>query len=450
MVLSMLLIVVLSNIVILRFLLNAQLQEMRGNLKVIAQTAAVGVDAAKLQVIPLNASGRNTSAFRDIAGFLGQVRDNNSRVRYIYILTKSLREGEWQFVVDVEQKSVAGKAAALPGQKYSASRFPEMLKAWNESSADKDIETDEWGPTLSGYAPIRDLGGRTVGVLGVDVSAGDYYATLRLANERTVWLFIAGVLVSLVVGVLMSIYITVPVEALVVGTRRLGMGDWQYKVPVHRNDEIGLLAASFNKMAGDLDLAREQNQNYFCGVIQALVRVVEAKDPYTRGHSERVAEYAVGIAAKMGLSKQDIHFVRQMAILHDIGKIGIQDDVLNKSGPLTADERKIVNQHPQLGAEIIKPVALTPEMVSIIRSHHEHYNGRGYPDQVQGDAIHLFSRIISVADAYDAMTSTRAYRRALTRDEAMVEIGKNRGQQFDPSVVDALVSLVSDEVHTRA
>ncbi len=446
MILSMLLIVVSSNIVIQRFLLNAQLEELRDKLKIVAQTAAVGVDPVVLKAIPLNKEGRNSPAYKSTADLLLRVRDNNQKIQYIYILTKTDKEGLWQFMVDIEPKNVKDKRAASPGDKYNAARFSKMLKAWDEACADKNIEVDEWGPSLSGYAPIRGADGKTIAVLGVDISASDYYATRHTVNVRSLLVFFIGVLLSLVVGVLMSIYITAPINALVEGTKRVSLGDLQHKVVVKRKDEIGQLATSFNKMAGDLDSAREQNSNYFYGVIKALVRTVEAKDKYTRGHSERVAEYAVGIAAKMGFLGRDIDLIRQTAILHDIGKIGIQDDILNKSGALTDEERATINHHPQIGEEIILPVAASPQMAAIIRGHHERYDGTGYPDHLKADNINIFSQIISVADAYDAMTSTRAYRKARSRDAALVEIKKGHGTQFDPKVVDAFLALVDDEV----
>ena len=446
MIVSMLLIVVLSNIVIQRFLLNAQLEELRDKLRTVAQTAAVGVDVAALESIPLSKEGKSSPGYKAVSAFLVRVLDNNQKIQYVYILTKTGKEGFWQFMIDVRQKNSQAKVAAFPGYKYDASRFPEMLKGWEGPSADKDIEVDEWGPTLSGYAPIRGADGKTLAVLGVDISALEYHAALHVANDRTLLLFLIGVLISFVVGILMSIYITAPISVLVEGTKRLSLGDLQYKVPIHRKDEIGQLATSFNKMAGDLDSARELNRNYFYGVIQSLVRIVEAKDPYTRGHSERVAEYAVAIAAKMGFSSNDINFIRQTAILHDIGKIGVKDVLLNKNGVLTDEEREVVNQHPVVGEEIIRPVASFPEMAEVIRGHHERYDGKGYPDRLKGDNISIFSQIICVADSYDAMTSTRAYRRARTRDEAMAEIKKNRGLQFDPKVVDAFVALVNDEI----
>lgn len=452
MILAMLLIVILGNLVISRFLLNAQLEELRDKLKTVAQTAAVGIDAAMLQAIPLNIEGKTTPSYHSITDRLVRVRDRNEKIRYIYILTKTERAGIWQFVVDVDDKNDLDKSkgAASPGDHYDASRFPAMLKGWEQPSADTSVEVDEWGPALSGYAPIKGIDGHTVALLGVDMTAGDYYSALRASNGRSLLLFFAGVLLSLIIGILMSIYITAPIGALVEGTRRLGRGDLGYKVPVGRHDEIGQLATSFNKMAGDLDAAREQNINYFYSVIQTLVRTVEAKDQYTRGHSERVAQYAAGIATKMGMSRDDVNFIRQAAILHDIGKIGVQDDILNKRGSLTDEERRIVNQHPEVGEEIIKPVALLPQLASVIRGHHERYDGTGYPDRLKGEAINIFSQIICVADSYDAMTSTRAYRRARTRAEALEEIRKNRGTQFDPRVVDAFLALVEDEVRPVA
>ncbi len=447
-VLAMLFVVVSGNMVIQRFLLDAHLEELRDELKAVAQTAAISVDVPSLKEIPLTKEGKESPAYKRVSDFLVRVRDCNPSVHYIYVLTKTSSNPLWQFIVDIDPSNRKGRPSANPGDKYNATRFPEMLKAWDSPSADKKLETDEWGATLSGYAPIRDANGSTVAVIGVDLSADDFALTSRTANDRCLLLLIVGVLLSLVIGVVLSVQISAPIGALIEGTDRISKGDLSYQVPVRGNDEFSRLAVSFNRMAKDLDKAQEQNQNYFYGVIQTLVRIVEAKDTYTRGHSERVAEYAAGIAVKMGFSQADVAFLRQAALLHDIGKIGIHDGLLNKNGALTPEERDLINQHPVIGEEIIKPVALSPEMAAVIRSHHERFDGKGYPDHLQGARINILSQIICVADTYDAMTSTRAYRKARSREEALIEIRKNRGTQFDPKIVDAFLSLVTDEVRS--
>lgn len=176
--------------------------------------------------------------------------------------------------------------------------------------------------------------------------------------------------------------------------------------------------------------------------IQALALALDAKDPYTRGHSERVAEYAVQIATEMRLSHSEVEMVRYAGVLHDIGKIGISDAVLNKVGRLTDAEFELIQAHTTIGAHVVKPVGFLRGVSKVIRHHHERYDGRGYPDGLKGEEIPLAARILAVADAFDAMTSDRVYRAGLNREEAELELLKGRGTQFDPQVVDVFVSRV--------
>jgi putative nucleotidyltransferase with HDIG domain len=159
------------------------------------------------------------------------------------------------------------------------------------------------------------------------------------------------------------------------------------------------------------------------------------RDVYTRGHSERVAEYAAAIAGSMGLSEESIERIRLAAQLHDLGKVGLSDSVLCKAGRLTTDEYTEVQHHPQTGAEIVERVPALAELAPIVRHHHERYDGTGYGDGLSGEDIPLESRILAVADSFDAMTSSRAYREALSSSAAFEEILACQGSQFDPGIV---------------
>ena len=190
---------------------------------------------------------------------------------------------------------------------------------------------------------------------------------------------------------------------------------------------------------------RKKLDEYFYRVVQSMISSLEAKDPYTRGHSDRVSAYAKKIAVGLGLPQEKIELLGEAVQLHDIGKLGIHEDLLNKSGALSDSEWDVVHKHPVAGEEILKPVFLDPEMLSVIRSHHERFDGSGYPDGLKGDKINIFAQITSIADAYDAMTSSRSYRPALSKAEAMRRLQKDSGTQFNPQVVDAFIKILEKE-----
>ncbi len=191
-------------------------------------------------------------------------------------------------------------------------------------------------------------------------------------------------------------------------------------------------------------LYQDLRKNFF-NSIQALAYALEAKDPYTRGHSEVVAQYSVEIARQFGFSKERIEHLRQMCLLHDIGKIGVIPDVLEKEGMPNKDEWQMMRKHPLIGDNIVGPLKLPLEIRSVIRNHHERFDGRGYPDGLTGRQIPLEARIIAVADAYDAMVSTRPYRKSLSSKRALTELEENAGSQFDPEVVRAFKTVIHKE-----
>lgn len=201
------------------------------------------------------------------------------------------------------------------------------------------------------------------------------------------------------------------------------------------------IAAQASLAVENASLYADIERGYF-STVQALAKAIEVKDPYTRGHSERVTTYALMIAEALGLDEREKQKLKYAATLHDIGKIGIAGRVLNKPGALTEEEYTHVKTHPLLGDSIVEPVEFLQEPRPIILHHHERYDGKGYPDGLKGEDIPLSARILAVADAFEAMRSDRPYRRALPLEEAREELIRNAGTQFDPRVVEVFLDIL--------
>ena len=197
----------------------------------------------------------------------------------------------------------------------------------------------------------------------------------------------------------------------------------------------------------NLELANtyEKLEKAYLDSIETLRYTVEAKDPYTRGHSDRVAEYSVLIGEKLGLSDEDLKTLRVGGLFHDIGKIGIPDSILLKEAKLTDDEYSEIKNHPSIGAHILCNAEVFRNIIPIVKHHHERYDGRGYPGKLAGDDIPYFARIAALADAFDAMTSKRTYRNSLPIDIVREEIEKNLGTQFDPELGKLFLGIIDNE-----
>lgn len=184
----------------------------------------------------------------------------------------------------------------------------------------------------------------------------------------------------------------------------------------------------------------EQIRITFLGAVKSLVEALEAKDPYTNGHSKRVTEIAVTLAVELGLSRQEQDQIRLAGLVHDIGKIGVPEEILHKPDKLSDVEFEFIKEHPTIGEKILKPIINDRQVLAIVRYHHERFAGGGYPEGISGEDIPLGARLMAVADAYDAMTSSRPYRGALSPKKAKSQLLANRGSQFDPEAVDLFIA----------
>ncbi|SHI68960.1 HDIG domain-containing protein [Geosporobacter subterraneus DSM 17957] len=228
---------------------------------------------------------------------------------------------------------------------------------------------------------------------------------------------------------------------VVEGIKLIAEGNYTQKLDVIGEDEIQSLSLSVNQLSHSILSKISQLQNSYLQTIEALVTTIEVKDPYTKGHSERVAKYSLMIANSLGLA--NAKEIETAALIHDIGKIGIPESILNKPGKLTEEEFSYIQQHPEIGFKILDMIEEFKDIKQMIRHHHEWFNGKGYPLKISGDSIPLGARVIAVADAFDAMTSRRPYKSPSSTAAALEEIQRMSGTQFDPLIVDAFIQVVS-------
>ncbi|MCP8970397.1 HD domain-containing phosphohydrolase [Ectobacillus ponti] len=214
------------------------------------------------------------------------------------------------------------------------------------------------------------------------------------------------------------------------------------------SDEFAHLVTGFNHMMTGIQARDEENERLIESFFTVFAATLDARDPYTAGHSIRVADYSVRIAEEAGLPPEQVDLLRKSALLHDIGKIGVRDDVLLKEGKLTDEEFAQIKQHPSIGTRILEMVDLPEGLQPVlpgVRHHHERFDGKGYPDGLQGLEIPLFGRIMAVADAYDAMTSDRPYRKGMPVQRALSILYEGKGTQWDPAYVDIWIRLMTME-----
>jgi len=242
-----------SNFLIYRYAAESQFGQLRDKLKTIAQVAALNIDAAMLSSIPLNKDGVNAPAYIAATERLASIRKSVPSITYLYILEKTVRPGILRFVVDLDTGDTPNEEPpASPGDPYDASKFPEMLKAFNGATADNELGSDKWGVFLSGYAPIHGPDGRTMAILGVDMKAQDVYEVQKEVKKRALLVFALGLVLSIAFAIFISGRVTGKIKALTEGTRKVAQGDLDYKVKVHGDDEIARLAYFFNRMSADL------------------------------------------------------------------------------------------------------------------------------------------------------------------------------------------------------
>ena len=290
--------------------------------------------------------------------------------------------------------------------------------------------------------------GKVLGTVFVGVNQSVLLEAQRLARQRIFLMFTVILLMGLI-GILgLSFLITRPIKELSAGVEELKGGKGR-RLRVYSRDELGKLTESFNNMSKQITDQKKELFKYtqeleeaYISIVRVLAMAIDARDSYTLGHSERVASHSLMIGEEIGLKRNELEELEIASLFHDVGKLKTPDAILFKSKSLDSKEYDEIRHHPEDGAEILNKVKPLQKYVEPVKHHHEYYNGKGYPDGLDGDGIPLYAAIISIADTYDAMTSTRPYRKALSKEEACKELEKGAGKQFHPELVKAFLRAI--------
>ncbi len=356
------------------------------------------------------------------------------------------------FVVDIQGRAVAHPDARVAYAERSMTNF-KVVQEWIEMGAQVQsmlapftIERDGNKIGMLGAYATADLDGDArLGVIAIQ----NEQAALRSVSDmhrQTLYISLLAATFALLIGFLFAKQLTQPVSDLAAAAGRIAAGNFSQRINVRNRTELGELGNSFNRMTDQLECyveslrrSAEDNRQLFLGTVKSLAAAIDGKDPYTRGHSERVARFSLAIGERLELPDDEMEKLRVSALLHDVGKIAIDDKILKKPAALTDEEFEVMKQHPQKGFKIMSQIPAMKDFLPGMYMHHEMINGAGYPQGLKGDEIPMQARIVSVADTFDAMTTDRPYQKAMTLDAALERIKSLVGTRYDASVVDALV-----------
>lgn len=318
----------------------------------------------------------------------------------------------------------------------------DYLRAGGHSALTSEFSVNDGGRTID-YIASFDATSQGWGIF-VQLERRQAYASVNQMVQTTLLWAGLAVGLALLLAYLSATLVTRPIQALTAGAEAFARGELDNRVRVGSKNELGVLAETFNTMAEQLQsyiqrltAAAQLNNELFMGTIKALADAIDEKDPYTRGHSERVNQYAVLLAKQLGLSKKEIREIHIASLFHDIGKIGIEDKILRKPGVLTDQEYTVMKQHPDKGAQILSKIKAMKDVIPGMRFHHERWDGSGYPLGLKGDKIPIAARIVAVADAFDAMTTNRPYQKGMPFDKAIARLFELSDKAYDRLVVQA-------------
>jgi putative nucleotidyltransferase with HDIG domain len=328
-----------------------------------------------------------------------------------------------------------------PEEAAQAVSFKDVRSAKRDISDQRDLDVANIPFTeILGSFEVR--GGNEVGVLGVALSRNAIIQTSTTSRWRIFILVASANFLIILVGVYLAHTITRPLLRLVQASAKVAEGDLNVKVSPQSNDEVSVLTESFNIMVASLHQSQKQLVRSYDETLMGWAKALELRDKETEGHSERVTELTVRLAEAMGVQGEDLVNIRRGALLHDIGKMGTPDAILHKNGPLTEEERNIIQRHPEDAHNMLKQIDYLKAALEIPYCHHEKWDGTGYPRGLKGEEIPISARMFAIVDVFDALSNDRPYRKAMPRPVVLEHLKSDSGRHFDPKIVDAFVRII--------
>lgn len=360
------------------------------------------------------------------------------------------------FVVDEEGKAIYYPDASIVAGQKSLTDL-RIVQEWREANSQIQSAlvpfTAEYkgeNHSMIGAYSTAKIGNLNFGVIAMQDENKALASVAEMRRET--WLIsLAFALFALAIGSLFARLLTSPLLNLVAVAQKVAAGDFSTRVESRNITEIGTLGETFNVMSDKLEehiarlaKAAEENRELFVGTVKALSAAIDGKDHYTRGHSERVSRVSVAIGQRVGMSDEELETLRISALLHDVGKIAIDDSILKKPSALTNEEYEIMKTHPKAGYKIMSQIPAMKDFLPGMYMHHEMVNGEGYPQGLKGEEIPLQAKIVAVADTFDAMTIDRPYSKGMTLQDTLDRIRSFVGTRYDGKVVEALVQACAD------
>jgi len=365
---------------------------------------------------------------RDLHGILSQVKFD------LYVQ----EAGEWR-------RMFAGDQGVVLSRKVTDRSLVSEL----EKAGGSKIQTSSqifWGTrdNVNVKLNITRKEDRNIYILSFDVYRMSLMRLLQNNVDKAFIFFAALLIVSHTLGHFFSLYLAGPIKRLANEATVIASGQYDKRFTTGRRDEIGTLAEALNNMASRIIDGTRERENLLIGILKALTRSIDAKSPWTAGHSERVTALAESIGRRLHLDEDQMRVLSIAAILHDIGKIAVPEPILDKPEKLTEEEFRVIRTHPQVGATILSSIPSYETILPGVLHHHERWDGKGYPRSIRGTDIPLNARIICIADVYDALTADRPYRKAWSVQQTMQFFEEQKEQMFDPELVDIFKGFVAE------
>lgn len=415
------------------------------------QVVNSGIDTIMAIAAPIMVDGANTGSVTAIVSL--------KNISKSLVGSNPMTEDDlWQsglpivYVVDQDGKAVFHPDPNLARQQRSLTDL-RIVDEWQQASGQFQSGlvpfTAKYGDVdhdmIGAYSTASITDNMKFGVITMQDESKALASVSEMRNQTWV-ISLLFALIALLIGSILTRSLTSPITKLSSAAERIASGDLTTRVDTRNITEIGTLGESFNTMSDRLEEhiaqlahAAKENRELFVGTVKALAAAIDGKDKYTRGHSERVARISVAIGKQMELPEEEIEALRISALLHDVGKIAIDDSILKKPAALTKEEFEIMKTHPVKGFKIMSQIPAMKDFLPGMYMHHEMINGKGYPQGLTGDQIPLQAKIVSVADTFDAMTIDRPYSKGMMMDEALSKIQEFIGSRYDPLVVEALI-----------